>query len=131
MAPRTPARSFDSVVMTGMHPIFAQAIAPFLIAPPKSHDAVVMDNAPFIQSPKTRAIRKSTDTFNYCLAGVDLVCELDYERASGDGWNEPREPECAYLCEAFCGDTDIIEILSDEQREEIEIAYLEQDRSDV
>lgn len=30
MAPRTPARSFDSVVMTGMHPIFAQALAPFV-----------------------------------------------------------------------------------------------------
>ena len=112
MAPRTPARSFDSVVMTGMHPIFAQALAPF------------------VQPPKTRALRKSTDTFHYCLAGVDLVCELDYQRASGDGWNEPHEPECADLCEAFCGDTDIIEILSDGQREEIEIAYLEQDRSD-
>ena len=117
--------------LSNIDPVMQQAIAPFLIAPPKSHDAVVMANAPFIQSPKTRAIRKSTDTFSYCLSGVDLVCELDYERASGDGWNEPREPECAYLCEAFVGTTDIIEILSDEQREEIEIAYLEQDRSDV
>lgn len=73
--------------------------------------------------------RKSTQTFWFCLAGVDLECELDYEAASGDGWNEPREAEAAYLCEAFCGDTDIIEILSDDQRAEIETAFLEQDRS--
>lgn len=98
---------------SNLHPVFEQALAPF------------------IQSPKTRAHRKSTETFHYCLAGVDLECELDYESASGDGWNEPREPEAAYLCEAFCGATDIIEILSDDQRSEIETAFLEQDRSDI
>ena len=97
---------------SNLHPVFQQALAPF------------------IQSKASKAARKSTDTFHYCLAGVDLVCEMDYERASGDGWNEPREPECAELCEAFCGDTDIIEILSADQREQIETAYLEQDMSD-
>ena len=74
-------------------------------------------------------VRKSTNTFHYTLNGVDLECEMDYESAAGDGYHEPRESETATLCEAFCGGIDIIEILSDDQREEIEIAYLEQDRS--
>ena len=77
-----------------------------------------------------KRVRKSTQTFHYCLAGVDLECELDYQEGGGDGWNEPRYDASADLCEAFCGDTDIIEILSDEQREEIEIAFLEQDEND-
>ena len=71
--------------------------------------------------------RKSTETFHYDLAGVGLVCELDYEAASGDGWNEPRESADATLCEAFCGDVDIVELLSDDQRREIELAFLEQE----
>ncbi len=96
--------------MNQLHPVFAQALAPFLHAP--------------------KAARKSTQTFHYCLCGVDLECELDYERASGDGWNEPREPEAAYLCEAFVGGVDIIELLDDDQKETIETAFLEQDRSD-
>ncbi len=111
---------------SNLHPIFQQALSPFLIAPSVSHDNEVFNKV----QPK-KVIRKSTDTFHYCLNGVDLECELDYERASGDGWNEPREPENAILCEAFCGDTDIFEILSDDQREEIETAYLEQDKSDL
>ena len=83
-------------------------------------------------SPETKAIlaplkRKSTETFHYDLAGVGLVCELDYEAASGDGWNEPRESADATLCEAFCGDVDIVELLSDDQRREIELAFLEQE----
>jgi hypothetical protein len=103
---------------SNLHPIFEQVLSPFLVDPVFNQ----------VQPPKK--VRKSTDTFHYCLNGVDLECELDYERASGDGWNEPHEPANAILCEAFCGDTDIIEILSDDQREEIEIAYLEHDRSD-
>ena len=83
--------------------------------------------APFVQAPATRKARKTTQTFHYDLCGVGLVCELDYEAASGDGWNEPREEANAYLCEAFCGDTNIFEILSDDQREEIEIAFLTQE----
>ena len=93
--------------MNALHPIFQQALAPFVQVPRKP--------------------RKTTETFAYTLAGVDLVCEMDYEGPSGDGWNEPRESATACLCEAFCGDTDIAELLSDGQREEIEIAYLEQE----
>lgn len=90
--------------MNTLHPIMAQALAPFAPKP-----------------------RKSTETFHYTLCGVGLVCELDYEAASGDGWNEPHEEANAYLCEAFCGDVDIVELLSDDQRREIELAYLEQE----
>ena len=68
---------------SNLHPVFQQALAPL------------------VQTPKSRAARKSTQTFWFCLAGVDLECELDYEASSGDGWNEPREPEAAYLGEGF------------------------------
>ena len=70
---------------------------------------------------------KSTETFVYELEGIELRCEMDYEAASGDGWNEPRENATATICEAFCGTTDILALLSEEQRTEIEIAYLEQE----
>jgi hypothetical protein len=108
-----------------LHPVFQQAIAPF---------------APFLANNLTgpspsmtkllKKTRKSTDSFSYCLSGVDLECELDYEKASGDGWNEPHDPETATLCEAFCAGVDIIELLDDDQKAQIETAYLEQDRSD-
>ena len=117
-------------MQTNLHPIFQEALAPF--APLLNKDGTAASPAMAALFNTTYAMpakkpRKSTDTFSYCLSGVDLVCELDYERASGDGWNEPRECEAAYLCEAWCGDTDIAELLSDEQKNEIEVAYLEQE----
>ena len=119
--------------MTQLHPIFAMALEPFAPLLNKNGTASTPAMAQLfnVAYEKPFRPRKSTDSFSYCLGGVDLECELDYEAASGDGWNEPREGENAILCEAFCGDTDIIEILSDEQKAEIEIAYLETDRSDV
>ena len=69
-----------------------------------------------------------TQTFHYCLSGVWLICELDYSRATGDGWNEPHEPESADLCEALCAGVDIADLLSADQKAEIETAFLEQDR---
>ena len=97
---------------TNLHPVMQQALAPF------------------VQSPKSRAIRKSTQTFWYCMEGVDLECELDYQGPTGDGWNEPHDPACADLCEAFVGGVDIYSLLDDDQRTEIETAFLETDRSD-
>ena len=119
--------------MSQLHPIFAMALEPFAPLLNKNGTAASPAMAQLFNAAytaPTKKPRKSTDSFSYCLAGVDLECELDYEAAGGDGWNEPREPENAILCEAFCGDTDIIEILSDDQRAEIETAYLETDRSD-
>ena len=111
--------------MTQLHPVFQEALAPF--APFLGNN--LTGPSPAIAK-LTKKPRKSTESFSYCLAGVDLECELDYEAASGDGWNEPREGENAYLCEACCNGIDIVELLSDEQKEEIETAYLETDRSD-
>ena len=110
--------------MTNLHPVFEEALAPFV---PFLANNLTGPSA----SIKALVERKTTDTFHYTLSGVELECEMDYEKASGDGWNEPHEPECAYLCEAFCGDVDIIELLDDDQKAEIENAYLDQDRSDV
>jgi hypothetical protein len=71
--------------------------------------------------------RKTTQTFEYTLYGVDLVCELDYEDATGDGWHEPRYAADAVLCEAACNGVNIVELLSDGQRNEIELAFLSQE----
>ena len=73
---------------------------------------------------------KSTQTFEYTLRGVDLVCELDWQEASGDGWHEERMPADAQLCEAFHNGGDIYELLGDDDRAEIEIAFLEQEPED-
>ena len=89
-----------------------------------------LDPAPFVQSKASKALRKSTQTFWFCLAGVDLECELDYQGPTGDGWNEPHEPACADLCEAFVSGVDIYALLDDDQRTEIETAFLETDRSE-
>lgn len=119
--------------MNQLHPISQQAISPFLVAPQVSHDNEVFaaaQKAPFVQSVATKRMRKSTQTFWYCLSGVDLECELDYQGSTGDGWNEPRESECADLCEAFVGGVDIYALLDDDQKAQIETAFLETDRSD-
>ena len=118
--------------MSNLHPIFQEAIAPFapLLSKDGTADSPAMAALFNVAYKPVKKQRKSTDSFSYCLAGVDLECELDYEAASGDGWNEPREGENAYLCEACCNGIDIVELLSDEQKEEIETAYLETDRSD-
>lgn len=69
---------------------------------------------------------KTTQTFQHCLDGVDLICELDFERASGDGWHEPREPANAWLCNAFDGEKDIVDELTEGEKNQIETAFLEQ-----
>lgn len=116
--------------MSQVHQIFEKALEPF--APLLNKDGTAASPAMaalfnVTYAKPTRKPRKSTQTFYYCLSGVDLECELDYEEASGDGWNEQRYEADASLCEAFCGDTDIADLLSDEQKEEIETAFLEQE----
>lgn len=83
-----------------------------------------------VQMPKPAKRPKGTQTFEYTLRGVDLVCELDWQEASGDGWHEPREPADAQLCEAFHNGGDIYELLGDDDRAEIETAFLEQEPED-
>jgi len=115
--------------MNTIHPTIAAALAPFVLI---NKDGTPASPALAAQFEKTYPVaakkqRKTTETFHYDLCGIGLVCELDYEGPSGDGWDEPNEPGEAYLCEAFCGDVDIVELLSDDHRREIEVAFLEQE----
>ena len=72
---------------------------------------------------------KPTQTFNYTLGDVELVCEVDWERAERQTYDEPGCPATASLCEAFHRGEDILSLLSAKQIEEIEVAFLEQDES--
>lgn len=69
---------------------------------------------------------RGTQRYTYTLNGIGLECDIEFEAADGDGWNEPREPATATLCKAWVRDVDVYELLDDEQREEIETAFLTQ-----
>ena len=79
-----------------------------------------------VQMPKPAKRPKGTQTFCYTLDESDLVCELDYHRADGDGWNEPHVPAHAELCEAFLDGVDILHDLLDCEVAEIEEAFMNQ-----
>ena len=79
-----------------------------------------------VQMPKPAKRHKGTQTFEYTLDESDLVCELDYHRADGDGWNEPHVPAHAELCEAFLDGVDILHDLLDCEVAEIEEAFMNQ-----
>lgn len=70
---------------------------------------------------------RGTQRYTYTLNGIGLECDIEFEAADGDGWNEPREPATATLCKAWVRDVDVYELLDDEQREEIETAFLSQE----
>lgn len=105
--------------MNTLHPTIAAALAPFTSA------MQFLEQPPFKPTPARRP--KPTQTFNYTLGDVELVCEVDWEKAERQTYNEPGCPATACLCEAFHRGEDILSLLSDEQIEEIEIAFLEQD----
>ena len=90
-----------------LHPVMAAAIAPFL--KPLTH----LRRIPPLES------------YRYTLNGVELACEIEFERGEKATRDEPGEPDNAILWQATTssGD-DVTEILSDEQREEIEAAFL-------
>ncbi len=66
------------------------------------------------------------DEFQYDLGDIRLVCWLEYEKGEPTTWEHPGCPDNAILWYAEHKGEDIAEILSDEQREQIEIAFLEQ-----
>jgi hypothetical protein len=77
------------------------------------------------------AIKIKTYSFDYTLIDVELSCELQYERGFPATSIDPPEPAYSILDSACVGDVNIIEILSDEQKAEIETAFCEQhDESD-
>ena len=72
------------------------------------------------------AIKIKTHSFDYKLVDVELSCELQYERGFPATNIDPPEPAYSILDSACVGDVNIIEILSDEQKAEIEAAFVEQ-----
>ena len=119
--------------MENLHPTIQQAFAPHLTPPPQSHDREVMAQVLGFQrcSHVSPNPERGTQRFEYTLGGIDLACDIEFERAQGDGWNEPHEPAMATLCAAYVRDVDIYELLDDGQRAQIEEAYLCQDVSDL
>jgi hypothetical protein len=63
------------------------------------------------------------ETKDICL---ELVCELEYIPAEGDGWNEPRYEASVVLGSAKLGDIEIISALSDEDIQTIEQQAMEE-----
>lgn len=94
-----------------LHPVMAAAIAPFI--KPMTH----LRRIPPLES------------YTHKLNGVTLNCEIEFEKGERQTRDEPGCPDDATLWSAKTesGD-DVTEILSDEQREEIESAFLQQDQ---
>lgn len=116
--------------MSNLHPVFQEALKPF--APLLNKDGSAASPAMTAlfnttYAPAAKKPRKSTQSFTYKLCGVYLECEIFYEAAEPQTRDDPGWPEQAVLECAMCGDQDISELLSDEQRDEIETAFLNQE----
>ena len=101
-------------MMSTLHPVFQAALAPFM---------------PTTQKRITAYNRKPTDgtqTFYTTLGDVALECEVYWEAAEPQTWSDPGYPAQATLESALVGGVNIIEILSDDQKEKIQTAFLEQ-----
>ena len=72
------------------------------------------------------AIKIKTHSFDYTLIDVELSCELEFEPGCKATYSDPADPAYAVLHSACVGDVNIYEILSDEQKAEIEAAFVEQ-----
>ena len=72
------------------------------------------------------AFKVKTHAFSYTLIDVELECELEFEPGCKASHGDPADPAYAILHSACVGEVNIYEILSDEQKEEIETAFLEQ-----
>lgn len=67
------------------------------------------------------------EEFEYDIGDVRVTCWLDYEKEEKQTRDEPGYPANATVHYVLhCGE-DIAKILSDEQKEAIEIAFLEQE----
>ena len=79
-----------------------------------------------VQMPKPAKRPKGTQTFYYTLGDLDLVCELDYHKADGDGFHDEYIPAHAELCEAVLDGVDFLSDLLDCEVAEIEEAFMNQ-----
>jgi hypothetical protein len=102
--------------MNTLHPTIAAALAPFTAS------------MQLLKQPPFKPTKRPTpsETFEYTLCDVDLICELDYEAADESVGMAAN----GVLCEAFCAGVDIAHLLSDKHKMQIEVAFLEQERDD-
>jgi len=120
----------EETMNANLHPIFQEALNHFAPLLNKDGSAASPAMAALFNTtyaPAGKKQRKPTQTFQYRLCGVDLECEVEFEKGEPRTWDDPGEPDDAVLYTAMCGDQDISELLSDEQREEIETAFLNQE----
>lgn len=68
------------------------------------------------------AVPRGLFAFEYVIGDLDepLVCHLEYEAETGDGWNEPRYEARVTLGAAYLRGLDVISLLSEDQVEHIE-----------
>lgn len=66
---------------------------------------------------------ESTVTVTY--RGVEMECSYEYDPGEPSTQMHPGWPENATLCKCKVGGVDILEMLSNRQRDEIECAILE------
>ena len=98
-----------------LHPVFQAALAPYLHRT-QQRMSVVYNRKPV----------DGTETFYTTLGDVPLECEIYWEAGEPQTWSDPGYPAQATLESAKVGGVNIIEILSDDQREQIETSFLEQ-----
>ena len=79
----------------------------------------------FEEQTKTPPADRGMFEFTYECAGVELVCQLDYERGHAGSRSEPPEAEYVCLENAFHLGINIGHLLSDEVVSEIEEAALD------
>lgn len=101
--------------MSTLHTIFQAALAPYMPTTAKRMSVTY-----------NRKPTDGTKTFYTTLGDVPLECEIYWEAGEPQTWSDPGYPAQATLESALVGGANIIEILSDDQREQIEAAFLEQ-----
>ncbi len=94
-----------------VHPTIAKALALHLPKPPT------------FTAPRCPT---GAQHFTHTLAGVELVCHIEFEAAECGSRDEPDWPATATLTAAYVRDINIAELLSDKQANEIERAFLAQ-----
>lgn len=76
----------------------------------------------------TNATPQSGCEFHRTIIGdAEVLCEYEYEPASGDGWNEPREPATVTLIQILVNGKwcDAEDVLPAERIEKIEVEIME------
>ena len=70
-------------------------------------------------------VMESLSTLAFSYRGIPMECDYEYDPGEPATSTHPGWPENATLCKCKVGGVDILEMLSNRQRDEIEIAILE------